>query len=191
MLRQLVSELDVDLVVLGTQGHKGLGKLFLGSVAEEVLRTVPVPVLTIGPGATRDIVPEMPIRTILYATDFSEPAERALPYALSIAQEHDACLVLLHVMSPSARVVEPIGKIIELLAQLVPADAVPWCKPEYVAEFGPVAERILQVADLHRTNLIVLGARGTGGLARAVHFLGSTVQQIIGEAHCPVLTVRG
>src|SRR5262249_49240582 len=94
------ADMSADLLVLGTHGRSGFERLFLGSVTEKVLRKASCPVLTVPPGLP-DAVPASPIRyaCILCPVDFSESSLRALEYALSLAQETDARLAVLHVVS--------------------------------------------------------------------------------------------
>ncbi len=100
VLASVIQRQKVDLLVLGTRGRSGLKKLALGSVAEEVLRMAPCPVLTIGPNAAVAGSGAIEFRRILFATDFGPTAAKALPYALSIAEEYGAALVMLHMVPP-------------------------------------------------------------------------------------------
>lgn len=95
-ISRVVSDKNVDLIVVGTQGHRGITKLFLGSTAERVIRHASCPVLTVGP-----LVPSMSLdrfRHILCASDFCLGSGRALNFALSIAANDRARLILLHVV---------------------------------------------------------------------------------------------
>ena len=187
---------NVDLVVIGTRGRTGIGKLLLGSVAEGIFRTVNCPVLTVGPHSDESRVARGEFREILYATDFSSESQPAAGYAVSLAQEFQARLVLLHVVpEPGA------GKLVswsdlrdsskELLRKLVPPEAEAWCKPEYFVEPGDPAERILDLANLRETDLIVLGAQLEKGLpGAATHIPVATAHKVVSRAKCPVLTVR-
>jgi nucleotide-binding universal stress UspA family protein len=70
-LKAAIEKYHIDLVVIGTRGRTGLGKLLLGSVAEEILRTTTIPVLTVGPYADQTRGAAGELREILYATDFT------------------------------------------------------------------------------------------------------------------------
>ena len=96
VLSKLVRKYGIDLIVIGTGGRKGLGKLLLGSVAEEVFRNAECPVLTVGPHATRWKI-DGNLQHILFATDFGPESLHGLPYAISLAEENRARLTLLHV----------------------------------------------------------------------------------------------
>lgn len=188
---------NIDLVVIGTRGRTGLGKLVLGSVAEEIFRTVTCPVLTVGPHADTARGSNGQIREILYATDFTPESKVAAAYAVSLAEEFQARLVLLHVIPKlepcdlvkASDVAESTRK---LLHKLVPAEAEAWCKPEYFVEEGNPAEKILDMAQLREPDIIVLGVRAEAGVpGAATHLPIATAHKIVSQAICPVLTVRG
>ena len=196
-LQAAIAKNNTDLVVIGTRGRTGLGKLLLGSVAEEIFRTVECPVLTVGPlvDATRGADGE--IRQILYATDLASPSPKAAAYAVSLAQEFQAHLILLHVIAePKAGEFVSAHDTIEasknLLRTMVPAEAYSWCKPEFLVERGNPADRILELAHSRGSGLIVLGVRAEEGVpGAATHLPIATAHKIVSHAECPVLTVRG
>jgi nucleotide-binding universal stress UspA family protein len=193
-LSRMIKEKNIDLVVLGTHGRTGAGRILLGSVAEEIFRLAQCPVLTVGPKASDQPPVEGDFRHILYPTDFSPACESALPYALSLAQEHQARLTLLHVAQDidgvSAKSLSESREfLIHRLEKLVPPGAELWCEPESAVGFGPPVEGILQVATARKSDLIVLGIRGDGGLLG--HLLSNKAYKIVCQAPCPVLTVRG
>ncbi len=185
---------EIDLIVTGTHGRTGVRKLLLGSVAEEIFRLASCPVLTVGPRASKEVPAESELRHILYATDFTPTAGRAAAYALSLAQEHEAHLTLLHVVkeviegpSPNAALLQSF--FAKRLSALVPADAEQWCEPEAVVESGSPAEAILETALDRQADLIVLGVRRTANFPG--HLPPATAYKVVCQAHCPVLTVRG
>jgi len=185
-----------DLVVIGTRGRTGAAKLLLGSVAEEIFRTVTCPVLTVGPHATVAGRMRGPIREILYATDFSPESAHAAEYAVSLAQEFQARLTLLHVIPNqkpgdlvSATDVTTSSE--QLLRKLVSPEAAFWCKPEYFVLRGDPAQQIIEFAKLREPDLVVLGARQEKGVfGAASHLPTATAHKIVSHAPCPVLTVR-
>ena len=95
----LALDQGTDLLVIGTRGRGGLSKLTLGSVAEELLRVAPCPVMAVGPKANLAPQSSGP-RAILYATDFGKGSIKALPLASSLARARKARLILLHMMAP-------------------------------------------------------------------------------------------
>lgn len=194
VVSKLIEEKEIDLVVLGTRGRTGFGKTLLGSVAEQILRQSPCPVLTVGPHVNLWSEEYAKMREILYATDLAADFPVAAPYAVSLAQENQAHLVLLHVIEDSkAGDLVDGPEVVNLkerkLQKLVTDQAGMWCDPTYVVEQGPAAEKILDVAKRRHTDLIVLGARHARGLA--THLNIGTVHKVVSQATCPVLTVRG
>ena len=195
-LQEAMAKNNTDLVVIGTRGRTGLGKMLLGSVAEEIFRTVTCPVLTVGPRAEASRGANGEIPEILYATDLTSPSPAAAAYAMSLAQEFQARLILLHVIAePKAGELVSAHDTIEasknLLRKLVPADAEAWCKPEFFVERGNPADRILELAHLRGSGLIVLGVKPEEGVpGAATHLPIATAHKIVSHAECPVLTVR-
>lgn len=196
VISEIVKEKEIDLIIVGTRGRTGLERMLLGSVAEEILRQAPCPVLTVGPHVKAWSDEYSQMREILCATDLIAAPTAATPYAVSLAQENQAHLILLHVIEdPKAGdlVKEPQVQDFKKrkLQDLVPPEAGLWCEPTYLVEQGPAAEKILDVAKRRHTDVIVLGARATkGSIAAATHLGGGTAHQVILQAPCPVLTVR-
>jgi nucleotide-binding universal stress UspA family protein len=193
-LSNVIQQKEIDLVVVGTRGRTGFGKTLLGSVAEHILRQSPCPVLTVGPHVNPWSDEYAKMREILFATDLSSDTPIAAPYAISLAQENQAHLVLLHVIEdPKAGDLVDSPEVVDFkerkLQQLVTGQAGLWCEPTYIVEQGPGAEKILDVAKRRHTDLIVLGARPAKGLA--THLNVGTVHKVVSQATCPVLTVRG
>ena len=193
VMNALVSEHNIDLIVVGTRGRRGLSKLVMGSVAEEVFRLATCPVLTVGPhGIDTPARPEL--RRILLATDFSVDSIRAINYAISLGEEFQARLIAVYV-APSPE--DPCVRMrltdffTERLSELVPKEVTPWCDLEYVVEFGTPAEAILKTSRERQAELIVMGVRGAGAMVRTSTHFGATVHRVVTEAHCPVLTIRG
>jgi nucleotide-binding universal stress UspA family protein len=195
-LQEAIQKNNTDLVVLGTRGRTGLGKVLMGSVAEEILRTVFCPVLTIGPRSDSSRGADGEIREILYATDLASASPAAAGYAVSLAQEFQARLILLHVIPEpqpgdlvTANEVTRAAK--ELLRKLVPQEAQAWCEPEFFVEHGSPSDRILELAHLRSSDLIVLGVKPEEGVpGAATHLPIATAHKIVSRAECPVLTVR-
>jgi nucleotide-binding universal stress UspA family protein len=198
----LAEQLPADLLVLGTHGRSGFERLFLGSVTEKVLRTTRAPVMTIPPPVTQP-GPTL-YKTILCPLDFSDASTRALEYAVSLAQEADARLILLHVIENllgeegasemgHMRVSEYDRYLkVDAMARLkavVPETASAWSTPEERVARGRAYREILKVARDEGVELIVMGVQGKSALTRLV--FGSTTHHVIREAGCPVLTLRG
>jgi nucleotide-binding universal stress UspA family protein len=193
---------DADLLVMGTHGRSGFERLFLGSVTEKVLRTTHRPVLTVPPPVEQP--PTVLYKTILCPIEFSSASLRALEYALSLAEETDARLILLHVIegTPDQPTFGALGHLNvreyyrhleeDALARLkaaVPDDARVWCRPYERVMTGKAYREILSIAAAERVEVIVMGVHGKGLLH--VRLFGSTTHHVIREATCPVLTLRG
>jgi nucleotide-binding universal stress UspA family protein len=195
-LESAIKELSIDLIVVGTHGRTGAQKLLLGSVAEEIFRRSHVPVLTIGPSEKRGAHRGARFHHVLFATDFSEDSLAAAGYALSMAQENEAKLTLLHVMKEpelfDKTAEDRISSASFRLHEIVPEAAESWCRPDTVVRFGTAADRILDVAKDRDVDLIVLGVRGNRGVpGAATHLERATAHKVVVHAPCPVLTVRG
>lgn len=197
-LERTITDGQIDLVVLGTHGRTGAQKLLMGSVAEEIFRRSPVPVLTIGPAVRRGLHSDARFHGVLFPTDFTPESVTAAPYAVSLAQENQARLILLHVIPRSEDEVEAkpgelsVADAMYQLNEMVPQGAELWCRPEPVVEYGQPAGRILEAATERGVDLIVLGVRQAAGrLSAATHLERSTVHKVVAHAVCPVLTVRG
>lgn len=189
VLSNLIRQKEIDLLVVGTSGRKGLEKTLLGSVAEQILRQAPCPVLTVGPHVTVQPEKAVEMREILYATDLAAEYPAAAPYAISLAQENQAHLALLYVSEEFEQPAQFAEEKVRKLRQLVPQDADLWCEPLYLVEQGIPAEKILETADRRHADLIVLGAHPSRWLAS--HLNAGAVHKVVSEAKCPVLTVHG
>lgn len=191
----VADEKKADLIVVGTSGRRGIGKFILGSVAEEILRRAKCPVLTVGPHSATEPPREAKFKKIVFATNFGEGFRAAAAYAVTLAQEYEAHLTLLHVIEhpKTGELVRPHeleAAAIERLRGLVAQDAELWCEPKAIVLEGAPAERILETAVKENADLIVLGVRETKGVVRATHLPAAVAHQVISHATCPVLTVR-
>jgi nucleotide-binding universal stress UspA family protein len=198
VLSNLVRAYDIDLIVISTGGRKGLEKLLLGSVAEEVFRNAECPVLTVGPHATR-WEGDGNLRHIVYATDFGPESLHGLPYAISLAEESRARLTLLHVApEPGVPLPEPQPGTLPMLDReqveastenqlrgLIPEANQLWHEPEYNVQFGPPAEMIVKTAAT--ADMIVLGVKRPTALTK--HLGAGVAYKVACEAPCPVLSV--
>jgi len=194
-----VESLGANLVVVGTHGSRGFEHLMLGSVAETLLRTCKVPVLTVPPRA--QATSELPLKRVLCPVDFSSSSSAALQTALSIAQEGDAEITVLHVSgdpNDEPLTTRPIAtpeyyaayeaEARDRLKSLVSA-AADWCRPTTTIRRGKPYREILAAASESRADLIVIGVHGRNPLD--LMLFGSTTNQVVRRATCPVLTVRG
>lgn len=182
-----IKQHEIDLLAVGTTGRGGLRKLFLGSTAEELIREVSCPVLTVGPALSGEAPARL--RSILFATDFSAESFHAGQYASSMACHYAARLILLHVTDEHATQVSKRSLMLRLHDLIPEGLNLPSDAEELVAQGRP-GGKILEVANQHCVDLIAIGVRGAGGLARAASHFGSTAHDVIVGATCPVLVVR-
>jgi nucleotide-binding universal stress UspA family protein len=198
----LAHALPADLLVMGSHGQGGLERLVLGSVTESVLRKAPCPVLT-APREERAFSGPAPFKRILYATDFSPAADHALGYALSLAEEAQGALILVHVMdgpslaatasglpiNPSRVTADLAREAQRRLKEAVPPAARLWCEVEERVAYGRPADEIIRVAREREAQVIVMGVHGRNALD--LMLFGSTSHHVIRKAPCPVLTIPG
>lgn len=188
-----------DLVVMGTHGLRGFERFMLGSVAEKVLRKSTCPVMTVPPASATTA--KVPYNRLLCPVDFSESSLAALRFASSLAKEADARLTILHVLdwpsdnellveqfdAPEVRLLVE-GRARERLEALVTDEMKTWCKPTPRIGHGKPYRQILETAQDEESDLIVIGIHGRNPLD--VMFFGSTTNQIVRRAACPVLTLK-
>ena len=191
---------SADLIVMRSRRRPHRAAL-LGSTAESVCRNAPCPVLVMH-NDQREFVNDqlrMNLKRVLVAYDFSDYSELALKYGLSIAQEHQAQLHLLHVLPPNS-VNEPeiawypikgesaYHSAARRLQRVVPAEVHLWCDVKTAVSEGQPYREILNYADRNEIDLISVGAHGAGFGMRAL--FGSNVDRVLRQAACPVLVAR-
>jgi nucleotide-binding universal stress UspA family protein len=191
-LMRVVREQKIDLAILGTHGRTGLKHLVMGSVAEELFRNLPCPVLTVGPHVSRASLEATSIKHILFPTDLSDESRAVFPYLASLASEYKASLTLLHVL-PIETATNPDAKsMAEPLRHEMQNTFSPHIDPrfpaEFIIDFGDTAERILAHAETGRADLIGLGVRKVGEIT--THFRNTVAYRVVLQAQCPVLTAR-
>ena len=203
-----VRQFHADRVLLGTRSRGKLGRLLIGSVAEQVLRSVYIPVITVGPEA------HLPVdsgeeRVVLHATTLRETSRPSAALACQVAAAQNAKLVLLHVLPPIAEMERkglPTGLHSSAMLELrilaaetgagAPTDrssSVGWgaecCSAvEPVVAHGNPSIEILALAAERRASLIVLGAARPP--AFEILTRDHTVHRVLAHARCPVLTLR-
>lgn len=190
---------NTDLIVMRSRRRPHRAAL-LGSTAEEVCRTASCPVL-VTHAEERNLVAgnRIQIKRVLVAYDFSDFSELALNYAVSLVQEYQAELHLLHVLPPST-VHEPeiawypMGQegayhiAARRLQKAVPAETHLWCGVRNVVSEGQPYREILNYAESNQIDLICIGAHGAGFGMRTL--FGSNVDRVLRQAPCPVLVAR-
>jgi len=192
--------LPADLIVIGTHGAGGFQHLVLGSITEKVLRKATCPVLTVPPHARA--TSKLPFKRILCPVDFSDSSLAALDFAFSLAQESDAELTVFHAFEwllegepltnrpinvPEYRL-ELETDLTSRLHALVPDSVRMWCRPVTRVTHGKAYREILGIATEDSSDLIVMGVHGRNALD--LMLFGSTTNQVVRRATCPVLTLR-
>jgi nucleotide-binding universal stress UspA family protein len=184
-IRKAIDKRKPDLLVMGTHGHKGFEKWFVGSVTEQLLRRSPIPLLTIRGTAKKNMPPAL--KRILVTTDFSEGTDRAIDYAFSLAQESQANITLMHViddMIPDPSLPEPVRAELE---KLIPEEALDWCNADIRVESGNPYQVIFDTLRSGKFDLLVMNIHGKGMLDRAL--LGSTAERLVRTVDCPIMLI--
>ena len=203
-ISRLAEVKSADLVIAATHGRSGLKRFLLGSVTERLMRILPCPLLIVpGPVPDAPDVIDQPLRfqRILIGCDFSPDADLAFRYGLSLAQEFQSELYLVHVIEKPAYPIpadntagneddfQPVmqNHLKEKLTALIPPEALNWCSPNMVLLEGQPDEELTRYAVSQNIDLIVLGVRGQGLVEKL--FVGSTTDRVVRRAPCPVLSV--
>lgn len=187
----------VDLVTIGTHGRTGLKHLFLGSVAEKIVRLSPVPVLTV-----HRSIQKFQINKLLVPIDFSPYSQESTDFAVSLAKEFDAEIDFLHVIEqdvhPSfyASGIESIfqidknlkDRVIKNMKEFIAEQIHPDLKVNFIVCEGKAHKQIVNISEEKASDLIIISSHGLSGIE---HFLlGSTTEKVVRWANCPVLTVK-
>ena len=197
------AERRIDLIVMRSR-RRPYAAALLGSTAETVCRTAPCPVM-VTHQTERDwagmTTNEIGLQKVLAAYDFSSDSELALSYGLSLAQECQAELHLLHVLpfrsgrpeSPEIAFLPPYAEVgfreaAGRLRSAVPAETRVWCEVKQAVREGHAYREVLAYADEQNIDLICMGASGTGFGMRAL--FGSNADRVLRQAPCPVLIAR-
>jgi len=200
------STLPADMIVMGTHGAGGFEHLMLGSVTEKVVRKSRCPVLTVPPQAEGRS--PLPFTRLLCAVDFSDASLSAVKFALSLARESGARLTLLHVLEwpwhePPPPAIDELpaaqaaalaefrryseGSALKRLESLVP-ESDPVSRVTTRLKSGKPHVQVLEVAAEEQSDVIIIGVQGRNALDVAL--FGSTTNQVVRRATCPVLTLR-
>ncbi|MCB1056299.1 MAG: universal stress protein [Acidobacteria bacterium] len=201
VILEYAAEIEADLIVLGTHGRRGLGRLVLGSVAEEIVRLAECPVLTLREQEEPRPVEEL--EKILVPVDFSEPSERAVEAAADLAEAYDSKLELLHVVQPMAypqvyfpgstsAVTADYAAITrysqEGLDEMVAGNPRLKGRTETHVLEGYPATAITDFARDHGADLVVISTHGHTGIAHLL--LGSVAEKVVRLSEVPVFVLK-
>ena len=197
---QYAKQYNIDIIIAGTHGRRGIGRIFLGSVAEELVAKSACPVLITGASKATSTFGEL--KNILAPVDFSEHAKESLAYARAIGANTAANLHLFHVLPiNSSSVYTDIGGLAPVypqqdlrkraLAQLhkLMDHGTPYQgEIKYALSQGLIASETLRYAREIQADMIVIGSHGLTGIKRFM--LGSVAAKVIRSAQCPVFVVK-
>lgn len=190
-LENIVEKKNIDMIVVGTHGRRGLGKMLLGSIAEWMFHNAPCPVLIVGPGAFKASPFEhSEARPILLPVHFGAESLNAVPRAIRIANMRQTKLVLMHVVrvhDASSDRENTRQVYLQKLRDLIPPGFPLVIPPDFVVEFGTSSECILNVAKNLHAEMIVMGLRQTSHLPDSPW---STAYDVVCQACCPVMTMK-
>jgi len=182
---------EIDRIVMGTHSPGAFGKLLVGSVAEAVLRTAKVPVFIVGPDVVDGSYRNFCTRTILCAASLQEASGVVAAFAAELAVQHDARLVLQHVIRPQERAEilagHSLDEIERDLLMLVPARLHHKIAIQTIVVPGDPTEELLYQSRAQQADLIVLGAQGASAFAAITRH--GVVYKVLAHAHCPVITL--
>lgn len=188
-------QFHADRILLGTRSRGKVSRLLIGSVAEQVLRSVNIPVITVGPEAHLPVEGSLPERVVLHATTLRETSRPSAALASRVSGSLGARLILLHVLPPipeMQRRGEPTGldsaalRELRATAEEVSRDNEVPIEPEVI--HGNPAIEILAEAAGRRAVLIVLGATQHSAFDNLTR--DRTVYKVLAHARCPVMTLR-
>jgi len=197
---EYASKNDIDLIVMGTQGRRGIGHLLLGSAAEEVVRLAECPVFTIR--ESEEVKPIKLFERILVPVDFSDHSKKTLAYAKEITNSYGANLQLLHIIEDTIHPAFSLsGKssIFDLvpgievdcrrrIEKLIQEAEISKKNTEIIVKGGQAAHDIIKFAKDNSSDLVVIATHGLTGIEHLL--LGSVTEKVVRMAHCPVFTVN-
>jgi nucleotide-binding universal stress UspA family protein len=188
-------QFHADRILLGTRSRGKVSKLLIGSVAEQVLRSVNIPVITVGPEARLPVAGSQSERLVLHATTLREASRPSAVLAGQIASVLGARLILLNVLPPISdmqRKGEPTGldsaamQELRKLAAEISRDVEVGVTPK-VAHGNPSIEILAESAE-HHACLMVLGATHRSALENLTR--DRTIYKVLAHARCPVMTLE-
>jgi nucleotide-binding universal stress UspA family protein len=197
---RLAEQIECEAIVIATHGRTGFEHMVFGSVCERVVLQSPIPVLCIKHPEhefVKDSDLSLSVKRVLFPTDFSAQADRALKYASSLCREFDATLVLFH--ATEVPVVLPefmpdtVGAIAEEMGDRARKDLeaigakVGSLDTEIVTRTGVPHREIAQFVDDTNIDLVVVPTHGASGYSRLS--FGRVASKVVRLAKCPVLTV--
>jgi nucleotide-binding universal stress UspA family protein len=184
-------EREIDRIVMGTHSPGPIGKLLVGSVAEAVLRTACVPVCIVGPDVVDGSYRNFATRTILCAVSLHEASSVVAAFAAELAAQHQARLILQHVIRPQDKAEILAGRSLDdvetgMLA-MVPTKLQGQIEIQAIVVPGDPTEELLYQSRAQHVDLIVFGAQGASAFAAITR--NGVVYKVLAHADCPVITL--
>ncbi len=184
-------ERQVDRVVMGTHSPGPIGKLLVGSVAEAVLRNAKVPVCIVGPDVVDGKYRNFATRAILCAVSLNEASSLIVGLAAEMAAQHNARLILQHVIRPQERseilAAHSVEDIETELLTLVPAELHDQISVQAIVVPGDPTEELLYQSRAQQADLVVIGSQGASAFAAITRY--GVVYKLLAHSHCPVITI--
>lgn len=188
-------QFHADRILLGTRSRSKVSKLLLGSVAEQVLRSAHIPVITVGPEAHLPVDVAAQEGIVLHATTLREASRPSAALACNIASAMNRKLVLLHILPPQDEMESkglPTGADSLALRELRIIASETGCAcsmpiEPHVVHGNPAIEILSEAAERHAC-LIVLGASQRNVFQNLTR--ERTIYKVLAHARCPVLTLR-
>jgi nucleotide-binding universal stress UspA family protein len=181
----------IDRIVMGTHSPGPIGKLLVGSVAEAVLRSANLPVFIVGPEVVDGAYRNFAIRTILSAVSLIDSSYIVASFAAELALQHNARLVLQHVIRPQDRAEILAGRTVEEietdLLRLIPTELREQISVQTIVVPGDPTEELLYQSRAQQADLIVLGAHGASAFAAITRH--GVVYKVLAHSNCPVITL--
>ena len=191
-IMKIAAAWKADRLVTGSQGREKSHLHILGSVAEAIFHRVEVPVLAIGPHVASKKKLLKDRMRFVFATPLDHGSRRMAEFALSVAEKHRADISLLHVSPeiapghPSAARVTEYAK--RMLQDLLCVRPIYRCRPICEVAYGQPAEMILQYAEQHSADMIILGASAHSAFDS--RFIPGIAYKVLCESPCPVLVLK-
>ena len=181
----------IDRIVMGTHSPGPIGKLLVGAVAEAVLRNANVPVFIIGPDVVDGSYRNYATRSVLAALSLHESSAVIAAFAAEVAAQHNARLILQHVIRPQERAEVLAGRSIDQIEgdmlATIPSKLTGRITAQAIVVPGDPTEELIYQARAQQADLIVLGAQGASAFAAVTR--QGVVYRVLAHAQCPVITL--
>ena len=194
VLIDIIQRHRIDVAAVGTHGREGFEKLRMGSIAEEIFRKAPCPVLTAGPNTERGFGVPGAIRHILYAVEFAPDRSSAAAYAVSLAERYAAKLTVVNIREDMERTEDATRYLEQPRKSWLEDHVAPGSdlrqRIRFDLGFGVAADAIVDLATKQNVDLIVMSVRELDPFMAAHLPTSDTAHAVVSHAPCPVLTIK-